>query len=86
MATLIVREVQDRLHARLKREARRRGVSVNALTKQLLSNAVSVHFAPDSAGRFRDLDALAGTWSAADARRFNAATRPFAEIDATLWQ
>lgn len=86
MPTLIVREIEDKLHARLKREARRRGVSVNALTKQLLSNAVSARFAPDSAGRFSDLDALAGTWSAADVRRFNAATRPFSEIDASLWQ
>jgi plasmid stability protein len=86
MPTLIVREVEDTLHLRLKREARRRGVSVNALTRQLLSDAVSGHLAPDSAGRFSELDALAGTWSAADVRRFNAATRSFSEIGASLWQ
>lgn len=86
MPTLIVREVEDKVHARLKREARRRGISVNALTRQLLGNAVSGRFDADAAGRFGDLDALAGTWSAAEARRFDAATRPFAEIDTSLWR
>lgn len=86
MATLIVRDVEDRLHARLKREAQRRGISVNALTKELLTRGVGQ--APAAAGpqRFTDLDDLAGTWSAADERRFNQAVKPMSEVDPDLWR
>jgi plasmid stability protein len=86
MATLIVRDLDEKLHARLKVEARRRGLSVNALSKLALRQAVERRHAPDVQGRYTDLDALAGTWSAAQARQIEAATRPFAEIDAELWR
>lgn len=86
MATLIVRDLDDKLHARLKVEARRRGLSLNALTKQALRQAVERRHAPDAQGRYGDLDALAGTWSVAQARQFEAATRAFTEVDPELWR
>ncbi len=36
--------------------------------------------------RHNDLDALAGTWSTADAAEFERATAGFGEIDAALWR
>ena len=36
--------------------------------------------------RHNDLDALAGTWTAADAAEFERATAGFGEIDAALWR
>jgi hypothetical protein len=36
--------------------------------------------------RHNDLDALAGTWSAADAAEFERATAGFDEIDPSLWR
>jgi len=35
--------------------------------------------------RFHDLDALAGTWSDAEAAEFQRATDDFSRIDPTLW-
>ncbi|MCA3218534.1 MAG: hypothetical protein ING59_08245 [Burkholderiales bacterium] len=84
MPTLIVRDVDDRLHKRLKSEARRRRVSVNTLTKELLAQGVAPAVA-DAAGRYADLDALAGTWSTADARRFNEAIEPMSKVEPELW-
>lgn len=86
MATLIVRDLDDKLHARLKAEARRRGVSVNALSKLALRQVVERRHAPDVQGRYTDLDPLAGTWSAAQGRQFEVAMRQFGEIDAELWR
>jgi hypothetical protein len=42
--------------------------------------------APAAAGRHADLDALAGTWSAADADEFEQGTASFREIEASLWE
>jgi hypothetical protein len=36
--------------------------------------------------RHDDLDHLAGTWTAAEARRFAAATEPFEQVDQELWR
>jgi hypothetical protein len=36
--------------------------------------------------RHNDLDALAGTWTAADAAEFERATADFDEIDTALWR
>jgi plasmid stability protein len=86
MATLIVREVEDRLHARLKREAQRRGISVNTLTKELLARGVGQAPAAGAPARYTELDDLAGTWTAADERRFKQAVKPMAEVDPELWR
>ena len=86
MPTLTVRGVPVTLQGWLHCEARRRGVDVNALTRRLLSDAMFARLTPGTDGRFTDLDALAGTWSADNASRFNAAARPFAQVDAALWK
>lgn len=86
MPTLIVRDIEDRLHQRLKREARRRRLSVNTLTKELLAQGVQHAGQPDQEGRYTDLDDLAGTWSAADERRFKQAIKPLSEVEPDLWR
>jgi signal recognition particle GTPase len=35
---------------------------------------------------YDDLDALAGTWSAQQARQFEQAMSPFSEVDPALWK
>ncbi len=66
--------------SRIKTNARRRKVSVNRLIVETLRE----HYAAGSQA-FDDLDALAGAWSKSEARAFETAVAPFAEIDAGLW-
>ena len=80
MANISLRGLDDPTLSRIKTNARRRKVSVNRLIVETLRE----HYAPDSRG-FDDLDALAGSWSSAEAAAFETAVAPFAEIDAALW-
>jgi hypothetical protein len=80
MANLSLRGLDRSTLSRLKSNARRRGVSVNRLIVETLQQQYSV-----GTKTFDDLDALAGTWTKAEADAFAAAVAPFAEIDASLW-
>jgi hypothetical protein len=85
MAALTLRGLDAVAAARLKEEARKRGVSVNALLRSLVEEQLSLR--PRARRRRHDdLDHLAGTWSADDASRFAAATAPFERVDLELWR
>jgi hypothetical protein len=80
MANLSLRGLDTQVLAGIKTHARRRKVSVNRAIIDILTK----HFG--SAERtFNDLDALAGTWSKAEAVEFENAIAPFGEVDRTLW-
>ena len=80
MANLSLRGLDRPTLSRLRSNARRRGISVNRLIVETLQQQYSA-----STKTFDDLDALAGTWTKAEADAFAAAVAPFAEIDASLW-
>ena len=86
MANLSVRGVAEESLQRLKKTARRRGVSVNRLITDLLNSEAGVAPAPRQFAVHHDLDKLAGTWDAAAAREFEEATGTFGQIDAGLWR
>ena len=66
--------------SRIRSSARRRKVSVNRLIVETLREQYG------RAGQANDyLGKLAGRWTRAEAAAFEAATAPFAEIDAALW-
>jgi hypothetical protein len=71
--------------ARLKEQAAQQGSSLNSLVLRLLQGPEKVTPNP-LLQKFDDLDALAGTWSTADAAQFAANTAAFTEVDAALWQ
>ena len=74
---------------RLEQEARRRGVDVNTLAREVLRQAVpptDAQGASPAPTLHHDLDDLAGTWSEADARAFEAAVEGFGRIDPELWK
>jgi hypothetical protein len=85
MSALTLRGLDEHASKRLKEEARRRGVSVNALLRTLVSEGLGIS-RPVRRRRHHDLDALAGTWKAADAREFAAATSPLEQVDQELWR
>ncbi len=80
MANLSLRGLDATTLTRIKSNARRRKLSVNRLIIETLRQ----HYAPGDKP-FDDLDALAGSWTKADAAEFAAVVAPFAEIDAGLW-
>ena len=84
MASMSIRGLNDQALLQLKNQAQQEGSSLNSLVLRLLQGTPK----SSSAGglkKYDDLDALAGTWSAADALDFERQTAAFAEVDTTLW-
>jgi hypothetical protein len=79
MANVLLRGLDAATLARLRADARRRGISVNRLIVETLQSR------DGAAQTHDDLDALAGRWSKAEATSFDAAVAPFSEIDRSLW-
>ncbi len=86
MASMSIRGIDDQLLAQLKRQAQQEGSSVNGLVVRLLHGRSERGSVGVSAKSYDDLDALAGTWSARQAREFERATAPFSEVDPSLWK
>ncbi len=84
MATFTIRSADERLNQELKKESRRRGVSVNRLVVETLKDALLG--GDGKRRRFDDLDEFSGLWSEADAAEFDEAVRGFSEIDRELWR
>jgi len=66
----------------VKERARVRRVSLNKAVLSLLEEALGQ---PRGRKRHDDLDHLAGTWSAAEARDFDASLRKQRRVDPELW-
>ena len=94
MSTLIIRDLDDQLAARLKREAKKRDLSVNRFLHQLIESALRPAPAPSLAGESvheclrpcNDLGKYAGGWSQADEDEFLEATKSTREIDPEMWR
>jgi hypothetical protein len=82
---LTVRSIGARLRAALEREAQRRGQSLNKTILALLTERLGL---ADAAGtvEYDDLDELAGSWTKAEADRFEEALRAQRQVDAKLWR
>ena len=83
MRHLTVRNVPDTLAKELDRERLRRGQSLNQTVLDLLAQATGVSRPTDFDN---GLGRLAGTWSAADLRSFDKATRAFEAVDKEMWR
>lgn len=83
MAAMTLRGLDDLTASRLKSEARKRGVSVNALLKQLVRQGLGLE---RGRGPYTDLDALAGTWTEEEAVEFARATDSFERVEPEAWR
>lgn len=87
--SITINSLDPATFAALEDEARRRGLAVADVARELLSQALSPTHQPAPAaegGPWHDLDPLAGTWSDADAREFADATADFNRVDLRLWE
>ena len=84
---LTIRWVDDQLRQALETEAQARGLSLNRCVVVLLRQATGM--AARTGLRpavYSDLDALAGTWTDAEADAFDALVAEQRTIDAKLWR
>ncbi len=86
MANLSVRGVAEKSLQRMKQTAKRQGVSVNSLITDMLNAETGLAPVAKPFAIHHDLDKLAGTWSASEARAFDKATASFGQIDKGLWR
>lgn len=94
MSTLIIRDLDDQLAAQLKREAKRRDVSVNRFLHQLIESALrpsplpkpDMQYAHECLRPRNDLGKYAGGWTQADEDEFMEATKSTREIDPEMWK
>jgi plasmid stability protein len=94
VSTLIIRDLDDQLATRLKREAKKRDLSVNRLLHLIVERALEPAgkaSRQNVAGAVRlpkrnDLGRFAGTWTQADYDEFVENTKHFSEIDPDMWK
>lgn len=88
MQQLTVRGFDDELSARLRRLARREGISLNQAALRLLRKGAGLteDGRRDSAELRRSQDDLFGTWTAEEADAFNKALEDFEVIDEEKWR
>jgi len=85
MATMTLRGIEDNIANALKKQAKKEGISVNALTLRLLKEKLGVEKKKRTESH-HDLDHLAGTWTDQDATEFEQAIGIFEKVDEELWK
>ncbi len=86
MKTISLRGIDEETAAKLKEEALRKNLSVNALILQLIQRGIGLKVPSGRRPVFHDLDALAGTWTEEEAAEFLESIRDFEEVDEELWR
>ena len=81
--SLTIKQIDDRLLRRLREQARKRNLSLNAYVRELLARSVGLEPGVET---FTDLSDLAGCWSEEEAQEFRINTEPFNKIDEDLWR
>lgn len=78
-----LRGIPSEVMVLLKKEAKRLHISVNALVLKMIENSLGLTYEKPI---HRDLDHLAGSWSAKEAEEFQENTSSFEQIDKELWK
>lgn len=86
MATMSIRGLDEKTAKILKDHARRSGKSVNLQVVELIRKGLGLTSPGAGAGGHADLDHLAGTWSAEEAKAFARRTAAFETVDEDLWK
>ena len=83
MANLTIKKLDPRVLDRLKKQARKKGQSLNSYVKDQLCSLVGLKRGPNA---FTDISHLAGTWTAKQEKEFLKAIEPLTKIDENLWK
>jgi hypothetical protein len=85
-ASITIREIDKTTTEWINREAKRRGVSVEKLSLQLLRKGIRLEREKSKLPTYHDLDSLAGTWSEDEAQEFLNAVSDLEQVDEKLWR
>ena len=87
MNQITVRGFDDELSARLRRLARREGISLNQAALRLLRRGAGLVESPDRADTVgASFDRLIGSWTQTDADEMEAALKEFETVDEAAWR
>lgn len=86
MANFSLRGVDDATTSRLKAEASRQGMSVNAFLLRLIRQQLDLSVPRIAPRQYHDLDHLAGTWNVEETSEFLNTVADFNAIDPELWR
>ncbi|MDZ7659449.1 hypothetical protein [Fodinibius sp.] len=86
MKTISIRGLDEETAAKLKDEAKRKNLSVNALVLDLVRRGIGLKPASERRRVYHDLDHLAGSWSQEEAAQFLESIQCFEEVDKELWR
>ncbi len=84
--SLTIDNLSPEVLSRLNEEARRRGVEVNVIVREILEARLGCLKKGPPSGVNHDLDELAGTWSAEETDAFLKATAEMRRVDEDLWR
>lgn len=70
----------------IEEQASQRGLDKETIVVQLIHQGIDLEQRKAQLPNYRDLDALAGTWSKEDAADFERATASFRQVDEELWR
>ncbi|MGH7253887.1 MAG: hypothetical protein ACREIE_08825 [Nitrospiraceae bacterium] len=85
MKPITLRKLPDALARLIRRKAETEGISLNRAVIAVLQERVG-GVRPSAEPRHHELDALAGSWSDAEAQAFNRALAAQRAIDPDLWR
>lgn len=86
MKNITLRGVDEELEQVLKEKAKREHTSMNKLVLRILrQNLIDEHDSVEFK-TYHDLDHLAGSWTAEEAREFEEHISPFEQIDEEMWK
>jgi hypothetical protein len=80
-----LRGISPKVMVALKKEAEKQNTSVNLLIIKLVEKGMGYSHEIERPV-YHDLDKLAGTWTAKDARDFDKAIKDFEKIDKDIWK
>jgi plasmid stability protein len=79
---LTLRKVPKEILSKLRREAKRHGISMNKFAAGLLARSLGL----DPTSTDNGLGALSGSWSEEEFQEFTKVTRGFSKPDPALWK
>jgi hypothetical protein len=83
--TFTIEDLDEASVAWVAEEAARRGIDEQTVLKELIRQGIGQGNGPHLPV-YRDLDELAGTWTAEEAEEFRKATELFNRVDEDLWR
>ena len=86
MKQITLRSIPENVKKTVKKEAERKGVSLNKAIISLLERAAGAKVPEEKKVLYHDLDHLAGLWSREEAASFDKTLKAQRKVDVELWK